>query len=188
MKTTRTLPMIAVGLVFAALVLLPVVVGAGESSSIRLIVPNAPGSGVDMVARAMSDRLATALGKAVVVENLPGAGGVRGTQELVRAPKDGATLGMVSSNHVINPSIYKDLPYDALKDVTPISVVGTVPMVLVTSPTFRVSNLKDLIAQAKANPGKLNFGSAGNGSILHLAGELLASEAGVKLNHVVSPA
>jgi tripartite-type tricarboxylate transporter receptor subunit TctC len=157
---------------------------AAESNTIRLIVPNAPGSGVDSTARAMSDQLAKALGKTVVVENLPGAGGIKGTQEIVRAPKDGFTIGMVSSNHVINPSIYKDLTYDAIKDVTPISILGTVQMVLITYPELPAANLKELIALAKSKPGKLTFGSAGNGSVLHLAGELFCSEADVKLTHV----
>jgi tripartite-type tricarboxylate transporter receptor subunit TctC len=184
MKMGRFLLVLTLALTCAALAVVNDLACAGESGSIRLIVPNAPGSGVDMIARAMNERLGRALGKPVVVENLPGAAGVRGTQEIVRAPKDGSTIGMVSSNHAINPSIYKELPYDSIKDVTPISIVGGSPVVLVISPNLRVANLKELIALAKAQPGKLNFGSAGNGSILHLAGELLASEAGVKLNHV----
>jgi tripartite-type tricarboxylate transporter receptor subunit TctC len=120
----------------------------------------------------------------VVVENLVGAGGLTGTAQLVRAPKDGMTIGMVSSNHVINPSIYKSVPFDAVKDITPISVIGTVPLVLVTHPSVPAKDLKELIALAKEKPGELNYGSAGNGSSLHLAGELFKSEAGVDLRHI----
>jgi len=159
-------------------------VRAAEKNFIRLIVPNAPGSGVDNTARALSTQLAKALGKSVVIENLPGAGGIKGTMEIVQAPADGATIGMVSNNHVINPFIYKNLPFDAIKDVTPISIIGTMPMVLAVYPEVPAGNLEELIALAKSKPGKLTYGSAGYGSVLHLAGELLCSEAGVKITHV----
>jgi tripartite-type tricarboxylate transporter receptor subunit TctC len=107
-----------------------------------------------------------------------------GLQEIARAPKDGFTIGMASSNMVILPSMHKSLPYDTVKDFTPVSIVGTVSIVLATSPALPVRNLKELIDLAKSQPGKLNFGSAGIGSVLHLAGELFCSEAGVKLTHV----
>jgi 3-isopropylmalate dehydrogenase len=159
-------------------------VSAQSDKPIRLIVPLTTGSTVDTVARAMSAELAKATGHAVFVENLVGAGGVTGTTTLVRAPKDGLTLGMVSSNHVINPSIYKSIPFDSIKDITPITVIGTVPLVLVVHPDVPAKNLKELIALAKAKPKTLNYGSAGNGSVLHLAGELLSIEAGIEMQHV----
>lgn len=149
-----------------------------------MIIPHAAGSGVDVNARTLSDRLAKVLGKPVVIENLPGAGGIKGIQEIVRAPKDGYTIGLTSSNLMINPSIYKDLPHDPIKDVTAISIVGTDSFVLVTYPAVPAVNLKELIALAKSQPNKLNYGSAGNGSVLHLAGELFCSEASVKITHV----
>jgi tripartite-type tricarboxylate transporter receptor subunit TctC len=151
---------------------------------VRMLVPLSAGSTVDVVARVMSVPLAKALGQPVVVENVPGAGGVTGTQQLVRAPKDGLTIGMTSSNHVINPSIYKSVPFDSIKDITPISVIGTVPLVLVTHPSIPAKNPQELIALAKAKPGTLNYGSAGNGSALHLAGVLFTTEAGVDVKHV----
>lgn len=151
---------------------------------IRLIVPTQAGSQADAVARAMSQSLSKNLGHSVVVENLPGAGGVPGTQQIVRAPKDGSTLGLISSNHVINPFIYKNMPYDALKDITPITVIGTLPLVLVANPSVHASNTKELVALLKSKPGEYNYGSSGNGTVLHLAGQLFASEAKVDVRHV----
>jgi tripartite-type tricarboxylate transporter receptor subunit TctC len=186
MKTLRIVLIMFVALMQVAFMLtpMPTTVQAAEKDFIRLIAPNAPGSTVDFTARLMSNGLAKALGKDVVVENLPGAGGSIGTLQLVRAPKDGYTIGMVSDNHVIIPSIYKNLPYDAIKDITPISILAYNTLVLVTNTTVPVRNLQDLIQLAKSQPGKLSYGSAGNGSVLHLAAELFCSEAGVKITHV----
>jgi tripartite-type tricarboxylate transporter receptor subunit TctC len=188
MKTLKTMRIIEV--VFSALIMVvwfafpTTAVHAAEKNFLRLIVPNAPGSGVDNTARALSTALGKALGKSVVIENFPGAGGIKGTLELLQAPADGATIGMVSNNHVINPFIYKKLPYDTLKDVTPISIVGTIPMVLVVYPDLPAKNVKELIALAKSKPGKLTYGSAGNGSVLHLAGALFCDMADVNITHV----
>jgi len=162
----------------------PVAVRGAEKDFYRLVVPHAAGSGVDVNARNLSDRLSKALGKPVVIENIPGAGGIKGIQEIAQAPKDGYTIGLTSSNLVINPSIYKQLPYDPIKDITAISIVGTDSFILVTYPAVPASNPKELIALAKSQPSKLNYGSAGNGTVLHLAAELFCSEAGVKITHV----
>lgn len=159
-------------------------VHAQEAKPLRLIVPTQPGSQADAVARALSQPLGKQLGQSVVVENIAGAGGVPGTQQIVRAPKDGSTLGLVSSNHVINPFIYKNLPYDSLKDITPITVIGTLPLVLVVNPAVGAQTTKELIALLKAKPGELNYGSSGNGTVLHLAGQLFASEAKIDIRHV----
>jgi len=157
---------------------------AQSDKPLRLTVPLAAGSTVDAVARAIAPGFGKATGHPVVVENIVGAGGIPGTSQIVRAPKDGLTLGMISSNHVINPGIYKTIPYDSLKDITPIAVLATVPLVLVVNPALPVKNVNELLDHAKANPGKLNYGSAGNGSTLHLAGELLISETGIDMKHV----
>ncbi|MDB5742567.1 MAG: transporter substrate-binding protein [Polaromonas sp.] len=154
------------------------------SKPLRIIVPLTTGSTVDTVARAMSVELAKSMGQPVVIENLPGAGGVTGTAQLVRAPKDGQTLAMISSNHAINPSIYKNVPFDSVKDITPISVFGTVPLVLVVNTSVAAKNTHALVALVKASPGKLNYGSAGNGSVLHLAGELFKEQAGAFITHI----
>lgn len=157
---------------------------AESDQPIRMVVPLAAGSTVDNLARAIAPAFAQAAGHPLIVENVVGAGGIPGTSQVVKAPKDGLTLGMISSNHVINPGIYKAVPHDSLKDITPIAVIATVPLVLVVNPALPVKNLKELLAYAKANPGKLNFGSAGNGSTLHLAGELLISDTGIDMRHV----
>ncbi|CAG9183062.1 tripartite tricarboxylate transporter substrate binding protein [Cupriavidus pinatubonensis] len=157
---------------------------SSEGKPVRLIVPTQAGSQADAVARAMSQSLSRNLGHSVVVENLPGAGGVPGTQQIVRAPRDGSTLGLISSNHVINPFIYKSMPYDALKDITPIAVIGTLPLVLVVNPSVRANTTQELVALLKAKPGEFNYGSSGNGTVLHLAAQLFASEAKVNISHV----
>ncbi len=186
MRTIRRALGIGVALTLVAFLCLsaPATLQAAEKNFVRFIVPNMPGSGVDLTARAVSERLGTVLGKPVVIENMPGAGGIKGTHEIVRAAKDGSTIGMVSANHVINPGIYKEIPYDAVKDVTPISIVVNTPLVLAVNPKLPARNAKELIALAKSQPGKLNYGSAGNGTVLHLGGELFCSEAGVKITHV----
>ena len=157
---------------------------AAADKPIRMVVPLAAGSTVDVVARALGASFGKAAGHPVVVENIVGAGGIPGTAQIVKSPKDGLTVGMISSNHVINPGIYKTVPYDSLKDITPIAVIATVPLLLVVHPSVPAKNVKELIALAKAKPGTLNYGSAGNGSTLHLAGELLVSEAGIEMKHV----
>jgi tripartite-type tricarboxylate transporter receptor subunit TctC len=151
---------------------------------IRVIVPLTPGSTVDAVARAMSNQMAKVMGHPIVIENLVGAGGMTGTVQIVNAPKDGSTIGMISSNHVINPSIYKKVPFDSLTDITPITVIGTVPLVLVVNPAVPAKDTKELIALMKSKPGTLNLGSAGNGSTLHLAGQMFGDEAGVEIKHI----
>jgi tripartite-type tricarboxylate transporter receptor subunit TctC len=159
-------------------------VQAQAEKPIRVVVPLSAGSTVDAVARAMSNQMAKVMAHPIVIENLAGSGGMTGTVQVVNAPKDGLTIGMISSNHVINPSIYKKVPFDALKDVTPITVIGTVPLVLVVHPSVPAKNTKELVALMKAKPGSLNLGSAGNGSTLHLAGELFGMESGVEIKHI----
>jgi tripartite-type tricarboxylate transporter receptor subunit TctC len=157
---------------------------ADSGKPIRLIVPNAPGSSVDALSRIISVPLSKSLGRPMVVENLPGAGGVPATGQLVRGPKDGSSLAMVSNNHVVNPSLYKSMPFDPIKDITTISVVAGTPMVLVAHPSLGVSNLKELVALAKTKPGQITIGSSGNGTILHLAAEELQHEAGISFQHI----
>ena len=172
---------------------LPAVLAAGLGSAaaqdfptrpVRLILPSSPGNVTDLVARTMSGPMAKALGQPVVVENLAGAGGITGTDRVVRAPKDGYTLGLASNNHVINPSIIRNIPFDSVKDVSVVSVVATTPLVLVAHPSVNARDVRELLALARAAPGTLNYGSAGNGTVLHLAGGLLVSEAGVNIQHV----
>ena len=151
---------------------------------IRVIVTSSAGSTGDATMRILAPALEKALGQPVVVENIPGAGGVAGTEKAVHAAADGYTLALVSNNHAINPHIIRNIPFDAEKDIAPISVIGSTPVVLVTNPNLPARTTKELIALAKAKPGALNYGSAGNGTVLHLAGVLFTSEAGVDIKHV----
>lgn len=151
---------------------------------VRLIVPTSPGSTADVVARVVAENLGKQLGQPMMVENLSGAAGIPGTRQLVSARPDGYTLAIVSSNHAINPSLYRSMPYDSQRDVTPISVIGTTPLVLVVAKDSPYRTAADLLKAAKAEPGKINYGSSGTGSVLHLAGELLKSKAGVDMVHI----
>lgn len=157
---------------------------AQNNKPLRMIVPNAPGSSVDALARIFSVPLSKSLERTIVIENLPGAGGVPATAQLVRAPKDGSTLAMISNNHVVNPSLYKSIPFDSIKDITIVAVVAGSPFILVAHPSLGVSNLKELVALAKARPGQITVGSSGNGTILHLVAEGLQHEAGISLKHI----
>ena len=156
----------------------------GPDKPLRLVLPVSAGSGVDGVARVVGPSLGKALARPVVVENFPGAGGITGTSMIVKAPKDGSVLGMVSNNHVVNPSVFKNIPYDAVDDITPITLIGATPFVLVAHPSVAAKNVRELVALAKAQPGALNYGSSGNGTILHLAAEMFVHEAQVDIKHI----
>ena len=178
----HTLRVIALAAAATCLVGVPAIAQGGKP--VRLILPISAGSGVDTIARAASPALGKALGQPVVIENLPGAGGVTGAAAVVKASPDGSTLGLVSNNHVINPSVFKSMPFDAIKDVTPISVLGATPLVLVVNPKVPAKNVKELVTLMKAKPDTYNLASSGNGTIIHLAGEMFLNEAGVKARHV----
>lgn len=152
---------------------------------IQMIVPQAPGGTNDIVARLVAADLSQRLGQQVVVENRPGAGGNIGTQTAARAAPDGYTLLMtISSTQAINPSLYRQVPFDPVRDFEPISPVASVPNVLVANPAFPARTLPELISMAKAKPDYYRFASAGNGTLNHLLGEMLNSMAGIKLEHV----
>lgn len=156
-----------------------------QANAVRLILPNAAGSGVDAIARAAQPALAKALGQPVVVDNQPGASGVIGLQALTRAAPDGHTYSIVSNNVVILPHVLKSVPFKMPDDFTPIAVIGATPLVLVANPAkVSASNSKDFIALLKAKPDGYNFASGGTGTILHLAAEMFLDEAGVKAKHI----
>jgi tripartite-type tricarboxylate transporter receptor subunit TctC len=157
---------------------------AQSERPVKLILPVSAGSGVDAIARAASAQLGKALGQSVVIDNQPGAGGVVGAQALVRALPDGQTLGMVSNNHVIYPSVIKNLPFDPVADFTPIVTVVNSPMVLVVNPKVPANNLQEFISLLKAHPGRYNYASSGNGTILHLAAELFKDATGTFSTHI----
>jgi tripartite-type tricarboxylate transporter receptor subunit TctC len=153
--------------------------------TVKFILPNATGSGVDAITRAAQPALAKALGFAVVVENQPGAGGIVGLQALTRAAPDGMTLSVVSNNVVIFPSVYKSLPFDMPGDFTPIAIVGSTPIILVTHPgKVAAKDSKEFVALLKAKPDEYAYASGGNGTILHLATAMYLDEAGAKARHI----
>jgi tripartite-type tricarboxylate transporter receptor subunit TctC len=152
---------------------------------VKLIVGFPPGGGVDIIARSISQRLGERLGQPIVVENRAGAGGNIAAELVAHAPADGHTLliGAVSSL-AISASLYKAPRYDLMKELTPVAVVASVPNVLVVHPSVKAANVKEFITYVKANPGKVNFGSAGSGTTVHFAGELFKSMANIDMVHV----
>lgn len=159
---------------------------AQSTMPMRVILPVGPGSGVDVIVRAAQGALSRALGgQPVVIENLPGAGGITGTQALVKAAPDGNTIAFISNNHAVNPSVFRKMPYDSLGDITPITVVGGSHFVLVVNAkTVPARNARELQAFLKAKPDRYNYGSSGNGTIIHLAGEMFVEAAGVEIRHI----
>jgi len=153
------------------------------SKPVRIIVAFAPGGGNDFIARFMAQRLGTALGQQFIVENKPGAGGTIGFQAGVMSPPDGYTLTLISNSYTVNPSLYK-LKFDPIADMTPVVQISQGPYLVLVHPSLPVRNIKELIALAKSNPGKINFASSGQGSVGHLATVQFASMAGIKLNHI----
>ena len=152
---------------------------------IRVVAPVAPGGAVDVVARIVSQKLTGLLGQNAVVDNRGGANYIIGTEIVARAPADGYTLLVTAGAHTINPAVYKKLPYDALRDFTPIShIVNSGGLVIVVHPSFPAKTLQELIDQAKANPGKISYCSAGFGNLTHIGGELFQVMTGTKLNHI----
>jgi tripartite-type tricarboxylate transporter receptor subunit TctC len=152
---------------------------------IRLVVPFPPGGSLDVVARAIGQKLSEAWGQPVVIDNRPGAGGNIGADLVAKSPPDGYTiLEGALSTHAVNVSLYSKMPYDPVRDFAPITLVAVTPNVLVVNPSVPVNSVKELITYAKANPGKISFGSGSNGSAGHLAGELFKIEAGVDMVHV----
>jgi len=161
---------------------------AQQPRTIRLVVPYPPGGPLDIVARALAERVKDSLG-VVVVENRPGAGGNVGADAVAKAAPDGGTIVMGAvATHAINPWLYRKMPYDALADFTPITLVAQVPNVLVmntdTAQRLGIASVRDLVLYAKKNPGRLNYGSGGNGSAGHLAGEMFKTQAGLYMVHI----
>jgi tripartite-type tricarboxylate transporter receptor subunit TctC len=154
------------------------------SKTIKWVVPFPPGGAMDVMARALGDKLAQSMKQPVIIENRAGAGGVIGSGIVAKADPDGHTMMIVSIGHAVNPSLYPKLNYDPAKDFEPVSLVGIVPNILVVNPSVKANSVKELIAQAKAEPGKLSYASAGTGTTVHLAAELFASMAGVDIMHV----
>ncbi len=157
---------------------------AWPSKPVRIVVPFAPGGTTDVVARIVGQKLGELWNQSVVIENRLGAGGNIGADVVAKATPDGYTILMASGSFTINPSLYKKMPFDAQKDFIPVTNVAMGPMLVVINPAVPANNIKELIALARAKPGSINFGSAGVGSQVHMAGENFAAAAGIEIVHV----
>ena len=180
----RWLNRLALGVLFAVFAF-SVSAQTYPTKPIRIVVPFPAGGTTDVLARAAAQKLTEALGQAAVVDNRPGAGGNIGAELVAKSPPDGYTLLMGTvGTHAINPSLYPKMPYDHVRDFVPVILVAGVPNVLVINPSLPVNSVQELIAYAKANPGKLNFASSGNGTSIHLSAELFKTMAGVQMAHI----
>jgi tripartite-type tricarboxylate transporter receptor subunit TctC len=158
---------------------------AQSDKTVRFILPNATGSGVDAITRAVQPAIAKALGFPVIVDNQPGAGGIVGLQAMARSAPDGFTLSVVSNNVVIFPSVYKTIPFDMPGDFTAVAIVGATPIVVVTNPNkVAAKDSKEFAALLKAKPDQYTYASGGNGTILHLAAQMYVDEAGGGARHI----
>jgi tripartite-type tricarboxylate transporter receptor subunit TctC len=171
-------------LLAAAFCALPVHAQDYPTKPIRMIVPYPPAGGTDIVARTISEPLATALGQPIIVDNRGGAAGNIGTDLAAKSAPDGYTILFTLSSHTINPKLYDKLPFDVEKDFIPISLAAYIPQILVAHPSVAANNIRELIALAKSQPGKLNYASVGTGSPGHIAGELFKLKTGIDMVHV----
>lgn len=151
---------------------------------IRMIVPYTAGGYTDLMARLVSEKMATALGQTIVIENKPGANAAIGTDAVAKAAPDGYTFGTVIAAHSVNPTLNPKLPYDAMKDFTYVSLTSVAPLILIATPSLPAKDMKEFIALAKSKPGQLNFASSGIGSAAHLTMEMFKSREGVNLQHI----
>jgi tripartite-type tricarboxylate transporter receptor subunit TctC len=151
---------------------------------IKLIVPYPPGGGTDVIARIVQEPLAKELGQQVIIDNRGGAGGSIGSALAAQSPSDGYTILFTLSSHTINPAIYTKLPFDTEKDFSSVVTVASLPQILVANPNFPAKTVKEVIEMAKAKPGSISYASVGNGSPGHLAGAMMATDAGVDMTHI----
>jgi tripartite-type tricarboxylate transporter receptor subunit TctC len=154
------------------------------SRPVRMVIPLSPGGFADVPGRLLAARLSSALGRQVYVENKPGAGGTIGADAIAKSPPDGYNILFTGTPHVIAPWLYRSMPYDALKDFAPVALVATGPYVLVVNPQLGVASVGELVAAARAQPGKIDYASSGNGSAQHLVTALFGTMASAPLNHV----
>ncbi len=152
--------------------------------TVRIIVPFAPGGGSDFIARAISPPLTKALGQQFIIDNRPGAGSTLGSEIALKSPGDGYTLLLISGSFTTAPSLYKNLKYDTLNDMTPVIQTENGPYIITVHPSLPVKTVKQLVALAKSKPTEINFASTGNGGITHLASELFAMRTGIKITHI----
>src|SRR5262249_28903033 len=177
---------LALGVVLALTTLLGAATAqeAYPSRPVKIIVAFPVGGLLDTVSRLVGDKLSAVLGQQFIIEARPGAGGTLATAAGARAEPDGYTLMMINDNHAVNPSVFKNIPYDSVKDFAPIGFVGSAPMALSATARLSVRTVDELVRLAREQPGKISYGSVGIGSASHLAGELFTAKAGVRMLHV----
>ena len=175
---------LAVGAILAAVAPATIAAPTFPDKPIRFIVPFGPGGPGDAIGRMLGKKLSESLGQSVVVDNRSGATTVIGTQIAAESPPDGHTLLLISTTHAVNPSLFKKLPYDPVKDFAPVTLVTSTPFMLVVHPSVTANTVTELIALARGRPGQLNYGSSGNGSSIHLTTELLRNVAKIEMTHV----
>jgi tripartite-type tricarboxylate transporter receptor subunit TctC len=180
-RPARLVPLIAASLLFAAEALAQ---QWAPTQPIRVLIPYAPVGTSDIIARIMSDRVAARLGQPFVIENRPGGSTQIATEIVAKSKPDGHTLLLVANTFMVNPSLFSKLPYDSDKDLTAVTYAGVTPHTLVVNPALPVKNLKEFVAYAKANPGRLSYGSVGNGTSFHLGMEMLKKQAGIFVVHI----
>jgi tripartite-type tricarboxylate transporter receptor subunit TctC len=171
----------------AALAALPAAAGMAQDypvRPVRLIVPFGAGGGTDNLARIIEPHVSKALGQSLVIENKPGAGSIIGVDMVAKAEPNGYTLVMVDSSLPANPGLYKSLPYDTIRDLAPVGLLASAPVILVTHPSVPATSIREFVALARSRPGELNYASGGNGSSTHLGGELLKLVAGIDVVHI----
>src|SRR3954462_2755915 len=151
---------------------------------VRIVIPIAPGGGTDIVGRMVAQKLSQAFNQQFIVDNRPGAGGIIGSDAVAKAAPDGYTVLLTPTSHTINPALYSKLPYDTVKDFAPVALLVSVTTVFVAHPSLPARTVSEVVALAKARPGQLSFGSAGNGHLFHLTGELFKSAAKIDIVHV----
>ena len=186
-RAARPLLRVAAQLLLASVAFANTLASAQEwpTRAVRIVVPYPAGGAVDIVARALADKLAAQWGQPVVIDNKAGAGGLIGADAVARSAPDGYTLVMGTvSSHAIAPAVYRKMPYDAVADFTPISLVALTPYIITVNSGVPANTLRELVAYAKANPEQLNFGSSGTGTTPHLAGELFNTLAGTHIRHI----
>ena len=176
-RTTMSIALMLAGMATAAAQTWP-------SKPVRMVAPFAPGGPVDLTARILGQKLGETFGQQFVVDNRTGASGMIGAEQVAKSAPDGHTLLVSASIHVIVPSLYSKMNYDAIRDFAPVSVVSTSPLVLVVTPSLPVKNVKEFVALARSRPDELSFGSSGSGSSTHLTAELLKSVTGTRMRHI----
>ena len=173
---------------FAALLLFAALSASAQdrfpSKPIQIYSPQAPGTATDILGRMYADKLARILGQSVIVQNRPGAGGVLAAQQVLKSAPDGYTLMVVNTQHSMNPALFKDIPYDTVRDFSGVAMVGDAPALVYASPSMGVRTLGEFLALAREKPGAIHYGSGGVGSATHLAGAYFANRAGIDLVHV----